>query len=62
MPGAASKTKGMPRASFEFGMESDEFGIDDACLPRAGWDGKVFLSNVTSHDETIDLLRLSHSI
>jgi hypothetical protein len=62
MPGAASKTKGIPRVSFEFGMESDEFGIDGACLPTAGWDGKVFLSKVTSREETKDLLWLSHSV
>jgi hypothetical protein len=62
VPGAASKMKGIPRASFEFGMESDEFGIDGACLPKAGQDGKVFLSKVTSCEETIDLLRLSHSV
>jgi hypothetical protein len=62
VPGAASKTKGIPRVSFKFGMESDEFGIDGACLPTAGRDGKVFSSNVTSREETKDLLRLSHSI
>jgi hypothetical protein len=62
MPGAASKTKGIPRVSFEFGMESDEFGIDGACMPTAGQDGKLFLSNVTSCEATRDLLRLSHSV
>jgi hypothetical protein len=35
VPGAASKTKGIPRVSFEF-------GIDGACVPTAGRDGKVF--------------------
>jgi hypothetical protein len=54
--------KGIPRVSFEFGMESDEFGIDGACVPTAGLDGKVFSSNVTSCEETKDLLWLSHSI